>query len=1161
MCVARGKGLVARCAALGGSVGLLFVLALAVSPSLWAQGISYLTGYVQDPSGAGVPNASVTIRNEATQASLDLKTTGEGVYRSPALEVGTYEVTVKAQGFQTSVTRDVAIQVGQPRGLNISLQLGTVAQQVEVTAAAPALNTEDAGLGQNVGQSTVAALPYFNRSAGALLALAPTVRYAGEDVVSYGASRYNIGGMTNVNVYVDGGSVNGDREDVAQMVQNPSVEALQQVKITENVYSSQYGRDVGPMVQMETKSGSNALHGGIYYYNRNEAFDTYQAYSDTKPVDRQNMFGGTIGGAIRKDKAFFFDSFEGQNNIAPYAFVGTVPTAAEKGGNFGQLLTLANPITIYDPATTCGTGDNPACATSNGSPVITRQAFANNVIPTGRYDSVANNLLKYFPNPNASGVVNNLDSTSGTKLTQWHNVTRLDYSLSEKDRLSGVWMLNWTQNLLLGVPQYNAIDPGASPAQSGFGFRYKTQSYNIFDVHTFSPNLFMSNRFVYRPRYISRVNPAVNPAKKYAETIGIKNYPGALMPPSYGGDLGFPSFSFTGYTVLGPGSLLFQEAPIREGSWSTDLTYVHGKHTYKGGFEMEYGEHGAPDQGTPTGSFGFTPFETSQPYNRSGGDAFASTLLGLVDTGSGSLSPRLIWEGWYYGLYYQDDYKATSKLTFNMGVRWDLDSPVREVHGYGNSFDFNTMNPISGTNGVIKFLQTPTWPYSNYYNMDKRRFAPRVGFAWQLLPKTVLRGGYGIFNTSPILGANRRAPDTGFDTTPSFSSPDSSISPIFLLQNGFPAYPICCGLSNAPGSALNDSFGAVAAGTAPTTGPSFVSRNWKMGYSQNFTLSAQRELPWGMVLEVAGQGVLGRNLPVSTNWNETPPAFWGVAGGPVFSRRPFPQFSSVTEVKAQRGTTNYYDGYAKLEKHFNRGFNLIANYSYGRVMGNMSGEIYDPQLFHGPGAIYDEANGVTNVPYQTATFSWVYQLPFGQGKAYLNKKGPADLILGGWQVGGLLTLLGGTPFFITSGTDSLNCGNCPGGAGGDPAVSARVNLVGSPNVVPGGKHATEWFNPAAFSIPSLGQIGTYDGTLLSPAGQRFDLSLRKNFKITEKYNLAVIGEFFNLTNTPYYGTPNNNVNPNNPAAGLTNGPPGGTGANTTGPYGARQVQIGARIDF
>ena len=1120
--------------------GLLVVLGCVGVQRLWGQGTAYLTGYVQDPSGAAVPNATVTVRDLATGTSTDLKTNDEGLYRSPNLEVGTYEVTVTAQGFQTSITSGVVIETGEPRGLNISLKVGALAQQVQVTANAQALKTEDAGLGQNVLPQTVAALPYFNRSAGALLALAPTVRYAGEDVISYGASRYNIGGLTNVNVNIDGASTIGDRQDVAQMVLNPTVEALQEVQIDMNSYSAQFGRDLGPIVQLQTKSGSNALHGGIYFYFRNEDLDAYSAFTDTKPVDRQKMFGGTLGGALKKDKLFFFESFEGQKATTPSAFLGTVPTPQEKQGDFSQL--LSEGLTVYNPATT---------VTNPVSGLQTRTPFPGNVIPPSMFDSVAAGLLQYFPNPNAPGLVNNLQSTTGADLTQWKNATRFDYNLSDKDRMSFVWLFAWTQNLVLGVPQYNAITPAASPALSGFGFRYKTQSYNIYDIHTFSPSFFMSNRFVYRPRYISRVNPAVDPAAMWAQKIGIKNYPGELMPPQDGGDLGFPSFSYTTtYTGLGPGFLLFQEAPIKEVSWNTDLTYVRGKNTYKLGVDIEYGEHGAPDQGLPTGSFSFGPYETSQPYNRSGGDPFASFLLGLTDSATGSLSPRLIWKGWYTGLYFQDDYKATPTLTFNFGLRWDYDQPVHEIHNYGNSFDFYTPNPVSGTPGVITFLNTPAYPFQNFYNNYWKRFAPRIGFAWQVKPNTVVRGGYGIYNINPNLGANTRAPMAGFDTQPSFSSPNAGISPIFLLQNGFPPYPVCCNPYN-----LNISYGAVPPGTAPSTSPTFVSRDWKFGSAQNFNLSVSRQFRGDIIVEVAGQGVLARNLPISQNWNEIPPSFWGVAGGPLYARQPFPQFGGVTEVKSQAGTTDFYDVYIKLTKQFGHGVSLISNYSYGRTIGFLGGDIYYPQLLRGPGMIYNEANGVTNVPYQSSVTSFVYQLPFGPGKSYLTT-GAGAKILGNWQIGGILTLLGGTPFTVNSGggagADSLNCGCQLGG---------RVNLVGNPYAVPGGQNPSHWFNPAAFAIPAFGQIGTYGGTLLSPAGQRLDLSIRKDIKLTEKYTLAIIGEFFNFTNSPYFGTPNNNVNPNNPEAGIINGPPGGLGANTYGPYGARQIQLGARIDF
>jgi hypothetical protein len=290
-----------------------------------------------------------------------------------------------------------------------------------------------------------------------LLALAPASRYGGEDEVSYGSSRYNIGGSSNVSVLIDGSQTTGDRNDVSQQVINPSVEAVQEVQVIENIYSAQYGRDVGALVQIESKSGSNATHGGLYYYNRNEAFDTYQAFTNTKPVDRQHMSGGLIGGAIKKVKLFYFESFENQKNVVPSPYLGTVPAVAEKGGDFSALLQPANGgRVIYDPATSVTdpvTGNVTRMPCQAGAP----DCVGTNVLKPAVFDSVAKNLLQYFPDPNQPGIVNNLASTSGTAQTTWLNVTRIDYNASDKDRLSGVWMLNWRQNLMLGVPQYNSI--------------------------------------------------------------------------------------------------------------------------------------------------------------------------------------------------------------------------------------------------------------------------------------------------------------------------------------------------------------------------------------------------------------------------------------------------------------------------------------------------------------------------------------------------------------------------------------------------------------------------------------------------------------------------------------------------------------------------------
>ena len=697
---------------------LVLVSALIVftSHALWSQGSAYLTGFVRDPSGAVIPSATVVIKDDTTGLSIELKTTETGLYRSPALQPGDYELRVSAAGFQESVIRELSVLLGQPRSFDVTLQVGAATQLIEVEATAPLLKTEDAGLGQNVQYQQVAGLPYFSRSAGVLLSLAPTVRYTGEDVISYGASRYNVGGFTNVNVMVDGASVIGNRTDVAQMTYNPSVESLQEVKISTSQYSAEFGKDAGALVQMESKAGTNSYHGGVYEYFRNEALDTMNAFSRTKPIDRQHMFGGTIGGPIWKDKVLFFSSLEVQKATSPAGFLLTVPTPQMKRGDFSQV-----PRQIFDPAT----------SRRDPSGQLIRDPFPNNMIPTSAFDPVTVKALAYMPDPTSAALTGNLPVSTGTKLTKYRGVNRVDWNIGSNDRFSAVYMFDKTLNENLGVDAYNRIDQAASPTLSGFGFKFLTQVWNFTEHHTFSPTFFMTNRFVHRPRFIERVNPAVNPEKQYATTLGIKNFAGQRLPESFGGDLGFPTFNFTGYTGLGPGALLFQERPIKEISYDLDLTYVRGAHTMKFGFQTEFGHHGAPDQSQPTGSFTFQPLETSRPGVTNSGDAFASFLLGQVDNANTTLGPLLIWHNFYYAAYVQDDWKLTSKLTLNLGLRWDIDAPVYETEFRGNGYDFYQLNPVSGTPGVGEVSEQAGLPVPGLlrYRLQTFRAAHRLRLA------------------------------------------------------------------------------------------------------------------------------------------------------------------------------------------------------------------------------------------------------------------------------------------------------------------------------------------------------------------------------------------------------------------------------------------------
>jgi hypothetical protein len=1095
---------------------------------LRAQGTAYISGYVLDKSGAGVPNAKVVVTNQATTETLTLVTNSVGLYRTPPLLPGTYQITVTASGFQQLVRKGVVVTLGQPLGLNLTLSVGAITQQVQVASAPPLLRTQDSGLGQNVSYKAVAVLPMFNRDAGELIALSPTVRYFGEDHISYGSSRFDGAGIGNPQYYYNGAPIGGDRTDVGQMTYDPPVESIGEARVIQNQYSAQYGSNVGQIVMFQSKQGTNQFHGSVYEYFRNGALDSYNGFTDTKPADRQNIPGFTFGGPLKRDKAFFFTNLEIQRQSNPEGAVFTVPTQAMRSGDFSAL-----GIPIYDPTTT-------HVDPSTGK--LTRNQFPGNMIPSSEFDPVALNALKYEPLPNQPGVSGNLLASGGNTADKNRLVGAFDYDINSKNTFHADYLLDLTTVADNGWAPWNAINPHASPSGEALGFTFKTQVFNFQETHTFSPKFMTTEQFSYRPRYILRQGAQIDPKDKWAETLGLKGWAGSLLPPSYGGDLGFPNFNFSGYEGLGTPDLQFAEYPINEYDYAQDFTYIKGKHSIGFGAGLERNEHGAANQSIPTGQYNFGPLETGLPRVEGTGDAFASFLLGLTDNANTALGPREIWHEWYYYTWIEDDMKVTPKLTLNLGFRWDIDAPVYEAHNFGNGFNFYGLNPVSGTLGVVTFFGQ-NGIGDSFYNTDYHRFAPRFGFAYEFAPNWVLRGGYGIYNISPTLGANRRAPDLGFTTAASFSSPDGGVTPAFLLRNGFPSYPL-----GGNRALLTSGFGAAPPGVAPSTSPTFVDPNWKFGYSQNFNLSIQHQLPWDSMVEVAGQGVRGLALPIFVNWNEVPPQFWGISG-PNFGRRPFPQFNSVTQVQAASGYSNYYAGTVRFEKRFSHGFNIIANYAYQKSLGFMGGSIYFPNLNYGP-TLFDQANMPTGQAYQTGAIEGTYYLPAGPGQRYFTT-GPLSEMLGGWYVSGIFTRQSGEPFDVGSGIDSLN-GNSP--------LGGRANRIPGIDPYAPNKSVNAWLNPAAFTAPTFGQIGNdCCGTLFGPAQTEFNIALGKDFRLTERFGLRFSAECFNCTNTLQWGLPDANLS--SPGFGRIFGPLS-EGANSDKPeVGQRIMQLGLKLTF
>jgi outer membrane receptor protein involved in Fe transport len=1100
----------------------LFLLTVVFPTCSLAQSSAILTGRVIDPSGAVVARAEVNITNQETGTAVSLVTNNDGVFRSPALAPGTYQIQATASGFKMLTRKDVILHLGDTLGLDFELEIGQSNQSVTVSGAASLLNTEDASLGQTVGVEAVQSLPLVSRRPAALLQLSPTVRYIGDDQISFGAPRYNMGGLGNVNVMFNGAPAGSDRTNVNQQTSNPPVEAIKEARVQANAYSAEYGDDVGSLVLFETKSGANQFHGSLYEYFRNEAMDASNAFSHIKARDRYHVFGGSIGGPIIKNKLFFFTTQEGSKENNPTSTVLTVPTPAMLQGDFSNLRdSSGNVVPIYDP--------------------VTHLQFPGNIIPADRISNVAKNLSQYFPAPVAgAGTIsgaNNLPTSGSTKLDKWAAVMRLDWTPTTSDSFSATGIIDRSTFQQAPLQAWSPF-PFASPGVLAATFR--TYNLNLGYTRIFSPQMTETARIVYRQQTIFRTPPGVDPNAKYAESLGLKGIPPIM------GDLNFPPFNFSGYSSVGLNPAQVQSKPVTELDLMSTTGYLRGKHFFKWGFHGMRSTHNRFVQFQPNGLYNFDQRATAMAGVSGTGNSIASFLLGQVASANiqGQTTP-FVYREWYSAFFVEDAWKVTPKFTLNLGLRWDIDFPVTENSNKGNGFDFTAINPVSGTPGVLTYLGRNGVP-RGYYDTDWHRFAPRIGFAYQVASGLVVRGGYGIYGSNPDLGiAAPGAPAAGLiEVNNSFSTLDNGLTPAFLLDDGFPPFQVGGQTANP-----DPAFGSVPLGSSPVLSPTFVDRNWHFGYTENFNLSIQKQLANDFVVEVAGQGVLGRKLPVGDDFNQVPPGLRGIAGNNQL-RRPFPQYGSVTDLKASWGTENYYALTVRAEKRFSHGFSILGNYSWSKALGVLGNDDhYNHGISKGP-VLFNLANGAFGAPFHAATIAGVYRFPWGPGERYLSS-GLAAKILGGWTLGGIVTMRGGLPFSLSSGIDSLNC-SCP--------LSGRLNLVGDLKAV----HQTSahWFNTAAVARPAFGQTGNVrPGILTSPSSKVLNLNLAKSTSLIGERLSATLGaECFNCTNTPARGIPGTTFG--TPTFGIISGPVlDGPNANDSGVSGARIMQVSLRFDF
>lgn len=1046
-------------------LGLLAIGVIFVLNSL-AQTQSRLAGLVSDDSGAVVVGAKVTARNVQTGVSTEATTSDAGNYFFPALIPGEYQVTVEMAGFKKFVQGGITLETGITRTVDLRLTLGAVTETVEVTAKAALLESESSSVGQLIERKSVLNMPLESRRTAGLVRLLGAVTFtsenAGEQVPMFSMA----GGRSQNQMWqLDGAVVQNMSLGVAQLQLNPPAESLQEFKAEMNNFSAEFGRAGGGLILMTTRSGTNSFHGAAYEFLRNQALDTRTFFAPRKAPLRYNIFGGSLGGPIRKDRTFFFVNYEGARRRDGVTVSGLiVPHAPERTGDFSNRRDIA----VLDP--------------------VNAQPFAGNIIPASRIDPLARQLAALYPQANIASDITRAPSANYTvnlsdKLTQDALTTRIDHSLGNNDRIFGRYNV-------IGAPQDIASAYPERIADTRAGIRENKIHAALGSwMHNFSPTLLNEVRYAYSIR--KHINRAAGSGSGFNSKLGL----GGVDADA------FPVIAVTGQSGLSTTPTERIQTPILTHHLVDNLSWIRGKHTLKTGFEMRYSLNKDELSQTGGGTFTFNDRAT-----RSG---MASLLLGWTSSAGMNRPDLLEARTDYYGAYVQDDWKITQTLTLNLGMRWEIDTPRWErIDNRQSGFDGVAINPVSGTPGIVTFSgRDGLGKYA--HNFDKNNFAPRFGFAWKPGSRTVVRGGYGINYLGLYFGAVVNTLSQGFGSNFSFASPDGGLTPAFLFRSGLPT---------GTREPLGPGWGAVRVGQAPRAAPDFISQNHVNGYSQQYNLTVQRELGGNMLLEAAYLGNLGRKLGgAAVNINVIPLVNGRGPAAQSQTARIFPQYNTVNRLTPDWGSSTYHALNVKLERRYFNGFNLLANYTWAKFLDNIEG---GTEFAGGEGNGYthpelralDRAYSGNDLRHRFIGSS-VYELPIGKGRRVEISNPALNAVAGGWSIGTIAEFFTGAPWGVIEQTNLSNTFS------GSP----RPNLVCDPRI-DGSRsrndYLNQWFNTSCFAAPGVGNFGNAARTVgFGPGQVNIDLSLNKRWPIKERYGLLFRSDFYNLPNRANFTVP------------------------------------------
>jgi Carboxypeptidase regulatory-like domain/TonB dependent receptor len=1085
-----------------------------------------LVGTIKDSSGAVVRGVKVTLTNEATAVSRSITTGEDGNYIFTSLPPGRYALTAEATGFRKISRTGVELQVNQRAQIDLELQVGQVGETVQIDGTAPLLESQSSVLGSVIQERQVQDLPLNGRNFVQLAILGPGVSGASygmrgtimsgtrPDDLRPGTELFVNGNRESSNNYLYDGIDNNDRLTLAIVVR-PAVEAIKEFKIQTNLFSAEQGRNPGGQVNVVTKSGGNQIHGSVYEFLRNDAFDANNFFSNRlgqkKPPFKQNQFGGSIGGPITKGKTFYFGDYDGFRQRQGRVFVNTVPTLRMRQGDFGEVSGG-----IFDPATTRpNPAFDPTRPVSATNPQFLRDPFPENRIPQAAWDPVTAKLINAYPLPTTSALVNNL-VTAPTRSQDWDQYdVRVDHNHSDRNTFFARY--SWSKTATTNPFTFPAVQLSGLSNAVGLGNEdtfagtstLRAHHAVINWVHVFSPRVLLDLRAGYVRFQLDFTQADVEANDQLGNKLGVPN---ANQQEQQNG---IPIFSPANYTGIGHSRSL----PIlrRENTFQYvgNLTFTGSAHTIKTGLDVRRRQLTEYQTNRGNGRFNFSPNITNNPVNNTGGSSMAAFLLGAP-----SLIEQdylLAWvgiRGTEYSAFVADDWRATQKLTLNIGLRYELDTPYSEVANRWANFDPQTATVlIAGRNGVSS---------SAGVNSFTKGFAPRFGFAYQLAQKTVVRGGAGIFWNTAGHGGNTLRLQRHVPFGPIFSFSPGNFLVTRRVSDGFPTIPPL-------NLALADSPSGSVIGVDP---------NYQPGYAEQFNLTVQQELPSSLLLKASYVGNLGRHLDTAFNLNQAVPG-----SGAVNNRRPFfavrPTLADVTWAVSD-GLAAYHAFQFSAEKRLTRGFSGLLSYTWGHsidTVGQSFGGGADGPLPQDPRNRWaDRGNSPFDIRHRL-TIAWNYELPFGKGRKWLSGGGPSDYLLGGWQVNGINTFQTGLPFTPTANSATVNTGT-----GSRPDRSGDGKLDN--------RSVDRWFDTTAFATPAQFTYGNSGRNILyGPGRVNFDFSLFKQFRITEGMNLQFRTEFFNLFNTPQFELPNAAIG-------------AGNAGTITGIVGTpRQIQFGLKMVF